>query len=333
MWPSSTSSYASSSTSVASIDVEVRDVGAEQRLQLQPHLLVERDRRHRVVGLAPEVEVLARTAGGCRRDRRCAPRAKSSLSRSRSVSSACDVSDSSASRFWAMMSSIFPCEARVAGGVLLEEPAELGGVEVRGLQVLVHELPVALLPVTEEVTVEVARPPDAALEEPEVERREPLGDAAEEQAAGEGVVALREVPEVVAHEVRRQAAVGPAHRAAVAGDRDAEVDELLPHRVVVVGAVDARARRCRRAAWPGRAATRRRPRWCAGSCPPVTSTFRPERVRVLQLLDRLGRLGEAAARRPAPCGRGTARTGRRPSCCTRGSRRCSARDRRCRARG
>ena len=42
--------------------VEVRDVGAEERLELQAHLLVERDRRHRVVGLAPEVEVLGEQA-------------------------------------------------------------------------------------------------------------------------------------------------------------------------------------------------------------------------------------------------------------------------------
>ena len=190
------------------------------------------------------------------------------------------------------MSSIFPAKLRVARGVLLEEPPELRGVEVRRLQVLVHERPVALLPVTEEVTVEVARPADAALEEAEVQRGEPLGDAAEEEAAGERVVALREVPEVVADEVRRQAPVGPPHRAAVAGDRDAEVDELLPHGVVVVGTVDAQ----RVDVHPtlggvglplgvGLDGARDRA--------PRDQHLQPEPVGVVHLLDRLGRLGEA----------------------------------------
>ena len=120
---------------------------------------------------------------------------------------------------------------------------------------------------------------------------EALGDAAEEQAAGERVVALREVPEVVAHEVRRQAAVGPAHGAAVAGDRDPEVDELLPHRVVVVRAVDAQRvdvdaplRGIRLPLGVGLDG--------AHDGPAGHEDVESETVRVLELLDRLGGLGE-----------------------------------------
>ena len=170
--------------------VEVRDVGAEQRLELQAHLLVERDRRHGVVGLAPEVEVLGEQAAD--------------------VVGAVDVHAREVVAVEIALGELFlrrvglervevpgddvvdlALVARVARGVLLEQSPELGGVEVRRLEVLVHERPVALLPVAEQVAVEVARPPDAAFEEPEVERREPLGHAAEEEAARERVVALR----------------------------------------------------------------------------------------------------------------------------------------------
>ena len=109
---------------------------------------------------------------------------------------------------------------------------------------------------------------------------------------GERVVALREVPEVVPHEVGRQAAVRPPHRTAVAGDRDAEVDEALPDRVVVEGAVDservdvdASLGRVRLPFGVGLDRARDRA--------PGDEHLQAEAVRVFHLLDRLGRLGQA----------------------------------------
>ena len=81
-------------------------------------------------------------------------------------------------------------------------------------------------------------PRRAALEEREVERRKAAGDAAHQHRLGVRVTGLREMADVVVH-VRTGRAETDGLTTAVYGDRDTEVDAALPHRVVVVRAVDA----------------------------------------------------------------------------------------------
>ena len=80
-------------------------------------------------------------------------------------------------------------------------------------------LPVALLPVADEVGVEHAGPAHAALEEGEVQVGEAPGDAAEEDGLGHGVAGGGEVADVVVAEVRRRVAQQDRARAVVEARR------------------------------------------------------------------------------------------------------------------
>ena len=68
-----------------------------------------------------------------------------------------------------------------------------------------------------------------------------LRDAAEEQRLRDRLVALREPADLVVLVARDRRVRPPADRARVERRRDAELDALRPHRVVVVRAVDAEA--------------------------------------------------------------------------------------------
>ena len=151
--------------------VEVRDVGAEQRPELQAQLRVERERGQRIVGLAAEVEAL----------REQPPHVVAPL-------------DVHAREFVGVAIALgqlllrdvalevveiaredvveLAREAPIASRVALEQAPQLGPIDVRGREPLGHEPAVALLPVTEQIGVQVARPADAAFEEREVQRRE-----------------------------------------------------------------------------------------------------------------------------------------------------------------
>ena len=182
----------------------------------------------------------------------------------------------------------------MTSGVPFVEASVLVAVEVRRPEVRAEERLVALLPVAEQV---------GAGSTPT--RRRPRGTPP--QRGKRSVTPprnrlrkarwlLREVAEVVAHEARRQAPVGPAHAAAVARHRDAEVDEPLPHGVVVVRAVDTEradvhARNASSGCHSASASSGR------ATVPPVTSTFSPSSC-VLELLDGFGRLGQAHHPRP-----------------------------------
>src|SRR5439155_13486517 len=121
--------------------------------------------------------------------------------------------------------------------VLLRVPEQRREVELVRVRRL-DRLPVALLPVADEVRVEHARPADAALEEGEVQVREPARHAAEEEGLRDRVAGRGEVTDVVEAEVRRRVAEQDRARAVVKARRDAELAALDPHRIVVVVAVD-----------------------------------------------------------------------------------------------
>jgi len=79
--------------------------------------------------------------------------------------------------------------------VLARELEQPGAVELVGVGAL-DRLPVALLPVPDEVGVQHARPAGAALEEREVQLGEASGDAAQEHGLGHGVAGRGEVADV-----------------------------------------------------------------------------------------------------------------------------------------
>ena len=100
-------------------------------------------------------------------------------------------------------------------------------------------LPVALLPVPDQIGVQRARPAHAAFQEGEVQLREAPGDPAQEEGLGHGLAGGGEVADVVVAEVRRRIAQEDRARPVVEARRDAQLAALLPHRVVVVRAVEA----------------------------------------------------------------------------------------------
>ena len=139
-----------------------------------------------------------RRGGACRRavDVHAA---NSSASLSRSAIYSCGCRDSRVSRFRATMSSNL---SRSAGRprCTARKRARASRSKFVGMRLRVHERPVALLPVTVQVGVQVAAQPTPPSRNPKL-GREALRHAAQEQAARERVVALREVAEVVADEV------------------------------------------------------------------------------------------------------------------------------------
>ena len=113
---------------------------------------------------------------------------------------------------------------------------------------------VTFFEVADEIRAERRGPADAAFEEREPQRRETVHHAAEEQRPAQRFARGRERTDVIRHVTRRRRTRTPAHAGGVEGRRDAEIDEALPQRVVVVRG--CRGRACRASA---RRAERRRP--------------------------------------------------------------------------
>src|SRR5207248_2682129 len=95
----------------------------------------------------------------------------------------------------------------------------------------------AALPMFHEVGEQLAAPADAAFEEAEPQIRETPGDAAEEEALGDGMAGGGEVADMVEREVARVVAQAKAAPAGVEGRRNAELAAFLPDHIVVVIAV------------------------------------------------------------------------------------------------
>ncbi len=117
----------------------------------------------------------------------------------------------------------------------LQQPPAVEPARVRGLD----GLPVALLPVADEVRVEHAGPAHPALQEREVEVGKAPRDPAEEERLGHRVPRGGEVADVVVAEVGGRVAQEDRTRPVVEGRGQLEVAARPPHRVVVVRAVDA----------------------------------------------------------------------------------------------
>ena len=208
-------------------DVPVREVGAEHRPEARAarvELGVERARGERVVGLAAEEEAAHEAGRGCR--------ARSSIPHAAHSSS-------------------------VAGS--LGRRAPRGRVDELVLAALPYcassslssswstpfgsrwssALPVALLPVPDDVGVERDAPRHAALEEPNCRSGKRRVTPPMNSDFASACWPSGEVAEVVVHVVRDRRAAPPPDRARVERHADAEVLALRPHRVVVVRAVDA----------------------------------------------------------------------------------------------
>src|SRR2546430_11288713 len=91
----------------------------------------------------------------------------------------------------------------------------------------------------DQVTEQLAAPADAALEEREAQVGEAPGHAAEEQRLGDVVAGRGEVTDVIEGEVGRAVALAIGAAAGMEGRRDAELAAFLPHRIVVVVAVES----------------------------------------------------------------------------------------------
>ena len=102
-------------------------------------------------------------------------------------------------------------------------------------------LAVALLPVRHDVREELAGPGDAALEQPEGELREAVGDAAHEERAALRLHARAERTQVVRHVVRHRAPAAPAHAGGVRCGCDAQLDAAAPEGIVVVRRIEPEA--------------------------------------------------------------------------------------------
>ena len=211
-------------------DVEVPDVGREDRVQPRSHgigLTVERPRVDRIIGLAAEVKA--------RHEQLLEVR----LLRDLATEVVVDVLDA-ARHGLRLVQALAAADCRhdlilcvLAGEV--QQPPAVELVRMRRLD----RLAVALLPVAHEVGVEHARPPDAAFEEGEVQIGEAARHPAEEEALADGVAGRGEVADVVEAEIRRRVPQENRARTVVERRRQLELAALLPHRIVVVVAVDA----------------------------------------------------------------------------------------------
>src|SRR5438105_11762683 len=91
----------------------------------------------------------------------------------------------------------------------------------------------------EQIGEQLTAPADAAFQKAEAQIGEAPGHAAEEQALSDGMPGRREMADMVEGEVRRVVAQTEAAAAGVKGRRDTKLAAPLPHRVVVVIAVEA----------------------------------------------------------------------------------------------
>ena len=107
--------------------------------------------------------------------------------------------------------------------VLLEEPHDQRLVDARGVEVA-DGLAVALLPVADDVGVELARPAHAPLEHAERQLRKAMGHTAHEERAALGFHARAERADVIRHVARNRAAAPPTHSGGVRRRDDLELD-------------------------------------------------------------------------------------------------------------
>ena len=208
--------------------VPVGDVGAEHRAQPRAqrvHVVAERPRHERVVGLAPEVEVglepgaqvvgLLDADGGELVDLRRTGR-----------------------RAAEVLTQLVHARRHHVVAVLGEVVEQRVDVEPVGIE-LDDRVAVALLPVADEPREQRARPRHATLEEPDPQLREPLRHAPEEQGLAQRLVGGRQTVHVVVDVVGDRPGDAVLLERAVHHRRDAEVDARRPERVVVVVAVEA----------------------------------------------------------------------------------------------
>src|SRR3989441_3710158 len=211
-------------------DVHVTDVRAEERVEARVHrvrLAVEGPRVDGIVGLAAEVEA---------RDEQLAD-----VLFARDLAPGVVVEVLDAAGAVAVVVEPLAAAHRLHHrglAVLLDQREYARLIEPRGVGVL-ERLAISLLPVADEIGVERAGPAHAAFQEGEVQLREAPRDAAEEESLGHGLASGSEVADLAVAEVRRRVAEQDRARAVVEARRDAQLAALLPHRVVVVLAVDA----------------------------------------------------------------------------------------------
>src|SRR5438552_2071002 len=91
----------------------------------------------------------------------------------------------------------------------------------------------------DQIGEELAAPADAAFQKAKAQIGEAPGDAAEEEALGDGVAGGGEMADMVEGKVRRVVAQAKTAPAGVKGRRDAELAAFPPDLVVVVVAVEA----------------------------------------------------------------------------------------------
>ena len=171
------------------------DVAREQRRELRAVRIaraVERERRHRVVGLAPEEVLLGEDPHDVARGRYL--RFGELVDHVVAPDRLRQHPETLAESIQAVADPPFRVER--------EQGVERGPVE-RGRVVLLDRVPVALLPVPEQVAEEAAGPRRAAFEEREAELWEPHRHTAEEQRPRGELAGRREVPDVVERVVRR----------------------------------------------------------------------------------------------------------------------------------
>ena len=100
-------------------------------------------------------------------------------------------------------------------------------------------VPVAFLPVLQDVAVQAAGPPDPALQESEVKHWKPMRNPAEKQRFAHSLTGCGEVADMVIHVVGHRAPAAPALAAGVGRRRHAQLQAPLPERIVVVVAVQS----------------------------------------------------------------------------------------------
>ncbi len=138
---------------------------------------------------------------------------------------------------WASIDLLRSGVGEALAAVEIEQPVPLAGIDRARIEPS-DAGAAPLLPPTQQVEEQLHTPPDAALEEAEVQVPEAVRHPTEDERLGHGLAARREGADVVEHVAARRLAQVEAHRRRVSGDRHAELGEALPHRVVVVGAVE-----------------------------------------------------------------------------------------------
>src|SRR5579863_1050285 len=263
-------------------DIEVTDVGAEQRLDARTvgiHFVGEAPGIGGVVGFAAEVEVareevekirgLFDLAGGVIVDH-------------------CGTLRSPARGHLFAFGHGLPAVEFGRGllaAVLLEQLAQQLAIEIGRINL--RERPgVALFPVADQVAVELTGPANAAFEKGAAQRRKAPRHAANHQRLANCLGRRREMTDMVVGKIRRRHPETRAAAGAVKGRREAQLDALRPHRIVVIFAVEPES--VVRNAGAQRAAFARERRDGPADDAAGHDRLQAERLDVLQLRERLG---------------------------------------------